>query len=826
MKMSQSSECISLLTPPLSVREGYAPCEIPLRDLEPIDNLTDLIVESHHIGRVIFVKTFAEPARIEAIVNAVEDAAGNVDRLALFHMSQRVSPEEVLPRGTVLAIKEPWFRRAQDGGVVIRVDHPSNAMIVDTTNPLVPAAWRAKQVVPTLTEITVEASEMMVKNCFQAANVLFTEALKLLHEDCDKHEAVRRSLHRSRANARLSLEHFEDAVEDALQGITPGTPKTLSKQEKDGNVQAYNLIASTHYLLAEFADAKQYLEQALALLPHHDKAGKRLVKENLQRTEKRLKEQKTGVYDFAAMSASATLNNRSLDHASFLSNTEIRPAGAHGRGLFATKKIEVGEVIMVEKSMFNIWTDRIGAKSGDLKIDWNDEHLFDVWSNLSCNPRKAAAFFELYDGDDSFYFKKDGKKKMTLATNIDGKQVILDVFQIRAVLDHNLTPCAEVKSSLCKKFLLFEPDKEEQQVGEKTLVAETKHNNKNDNDDDDEEEEEGLSKDNAKTKGKKKSKGKKKNKGKQIASTTPSASTPASSPPRTHAPAVASSSTTATRDDGGSGSYSGPKSSFGIWHRASYMNHSCLPNAYRAFIGDMMIVRATRQIPDGGEILVQYVDPTLPYADRQKALAAWNIARCDCPLCEVEASLPAEMLAKRLRVARQSADFLEEDRKKSRFQRRPPCRIVQSRFFDLARELGATYPEDLYDSLPRFEMLKLGMWMVETSITPWQAIDSAQMILRDVGIKTRFSRVGAQMLEVNRTGVGSGVVPLCVMDALLVVADAKRVVHTDKAKRAVWKLRRMAEQFHLMLFGEELVVPPGLYYRPWPTEAATTAAAK
>jgi hypothetical protein len=48
--------------------------------------------------------------------------------------------------------------------------------------------------------------------------------------------------------------------------------------------------------------------------------------------------------------------------------------------------------------------------------------------------------------------------------------------------------------------------------------------------------------------------------------------------------------------------------SSGLWCQASYMNHACLFNAQRSFIGDMMIVRATKDIPGGTEITIPYVD--------------------------------------------------------------------------------------------------------------------------------------------------------------------------------------------------------------------------
>lgn len=73
--------------------------------------------------------------------------------------------------------------------------------------------------------------------------------------------------------------------------------------------------------------------------------------------------------------------------------------------------------------------------------------------------------------------------------------------------------------------------------------------------------------------------------------------------------------------------------SCGVWPMASYINHSCYGNAYRAFIGDMMIVRATRDLPPDTEILFWYDPPTAHgNYDRLRRLKQWSF-ECDCAIC-------------------------------------------------------------------------------------------------------------------------------------------------------------------------------------------------
>lgn len=72
----------------------------------------------------------------------------------------------------------------------------------------------------------------------------------------------------------------------------------------------------------------------------------------------------------------------------------------------------------------------------------------------------------------------------------------------------------------------------------------------------------------------------------------------------------------------------------GVWLLASRINHMCLGNCRRSFIGDMIIVRACRDLAAGIELRFAY-QPAFPrttYEETQKALKEWGFV-CDCPWC-------------------------------------------------------------------------------------------------------------------------------------------------------------------------------------------------
>ena len=82
-----------------------------------------------------------------------------------------------------------------------------------------------------------------------------------------------------------------------------------------------------------------------------------------------------------------------------------------------------------------------------------------------------------------------------------------------------------------------------------------------------------------------------------------------------------------------------PQSPGGLFLTASRMNHSCVPNADQ-FCGDELGWKsfvANRDITEGEEITVSYVDRTRPRTERQRKLRNWAID-CQCPGCDVNHS--------------------------------------------------------------------------------------------------------------------------------------------------------------------------------------------
>lgn len=101
--------------------------------------------------------------------------------------------------------------------------------------------------------------------------------------------------------------------------------------------------------------------------------------------------------------------------------------------------------------------------------------------------------------------------------------------------------------------------------------------------------------------------------------------------------------------------------SCGIWLLASKINHSCIDNCRRSFIGDMQIIRATKDLPANTELLFVYrsPEPLESYRDVQKGLSGWGF-RCGCELCREKKATCKAALQKR-RAINQGLNNLMRD---------------------------------------------------------------------------------------------------------------------------------------------------------------------
>lgn len=104
-------------------------------------HIKNLIISSRHSGEIVVVRTITEPYVYSSSITIVEDENGEVARLTACNLEDS-SIDPILYKGIVIAVKQPCWSIAAGGSYHIRVDHPSDLVILDVDSEMMPTAWK------------------------------------------------------------------------------------------------------------------------------------------------------------------------------------------------------------------------------------------------------------------------------------------------------------------------------------------------------------------------------------------------------------------------------------------------------------------------------------------------------------------------------------------------------------------------------------------------------------------------------------------------------------------------------------------------------------
>ncbi|KAL3292629.1 TPR domain-containing protein [Colletotrichum asianum] len=388
---------------------AYPPSCKTIKSLSPI-RLDELLVETHHEEKFLVVKAISPPYQGAGTITVVEDEHGNVDKLALYNQSISNILQSI-PEGTIVLIKEPYYKFSGENDYMLCVDHPSDIIRLQQgqDESLVPTPWRELQDTREAVDLGAAGDKAFISKDLPLAVENYTKALEMA-DDAD--HPFRSGMFSKRASINLTLKRFDDAFSDALASI--GGPSDW---------KAYFLAARASYELTDFQTSKEHFESALALNPPTPN-----VQKEYERCLARREEEK-GFYNFPDMAKDVTPKNIHIDRASFLSRTEIRDSPHHGRGLFATEDIKAGDLVFVEKAT-------------SVPNEFNPEHnsaaayaqLIELCAD---NPTIHKKVLDLYGGT----YKRSGLE----GTEVDGKPII-DVFLLESIRRKNCFSGAHVSA--------------------------------------------------------------------------------------------------------------------------------------------------------------------------------------------------------------------------------------------------------------------------------------------------------------------------------------------------------------------------------------------
>ncbi|SCV57511.1 related to TPR domain protein [Fusarium fujikuroi] len=516
----------------------YPPCIGSVNDLDPI-MISDMRLETHHRGKKIMLRVLTPPDRMTAVMAIVEDEKGIAVLLQLYHQPEEtiVPTTEILGPNMVCILKEPFFKCATDGTYSLRVDHPSDMIRLDGADDRIPSHWRPSTVISgeNSTDLRKQGNDAVQAKKWAEALRLYSSAIRAGQNLEDRQLAF---LNRSLVN--LNMDRPKQALLDAEKATNPAMPSEKSLFRK----------ARALYELGDYQQSLEMLEKLTQSFPENKAASS-----EKGRLHERLNEQRTGEYKFKQMYKQAEKAPPFIDCATFSAPVEIRESPGRGKGLFTTKAVSAGELLLCEKAFsYSFAGDEQSTKQTKMLMNLATKRIVVggqarllslIVQKLYHNSSLSAEFGDLHHADY--------QKATVLET--DGTPVV-DSFLVEKI---NSLNCFGAPRTSRESYL---------------------------------------------------------------------------------------KATSSSRDmtDGEGFKYT----TSGIWLLASRINHSCVGNCRRSFIGDMQIVRATRDLPAGTELFFCYRLPVPfeSYQETQKGLNHWGFT-CGCGLCLSKKATSGSILQRR-----------------------------------------------------------------------------------------------------------------------------------------------------------------------------------
>jgi tetratricopeptide (TPR) repeat protein len=411
--------------PAIAVGQPYPPCTASLSELEPM-NMSDLRMETHHRGRMLIVKRESPVVTLVARSwTMVQNEDGNdAERLEMCLHKTRHG-EDVLESTKRFIIKEPYFTLTDQGEPTLRIDHPSDLVVCHEEPKKYEDAAVAEKKARILKN---EGNAALKQQDLPLAHEKYTTALAVARQNIvsESNPDAARDIFRNRAYVNLLLGRCDEVKMDARASLTGRD----DEKSKDLDSKAYYRAGSAAYNQGRWQEAKRFFQEQQKLTPDDKDA-----KLQLKKIETRLREEKTGSCDLMKIRTTLSRTRPRVDAATFTKNTEVKISSGKGRGLYATRDIAAGEIIMCEKAFCVVWgheEDALTAMTYDIRDDRIRVSPVGlskaIVQKLLSNPSSIEAVMDLY-GD------WEGGDAEDVFSNDDG--AVVDVFRIHDIMSRN-----------------------------------------------------------------------------------------------------------------------------------------------------------------------------------------------------------------------------------------------------------------------------------------------------------------------------------------------------------------------------------------------------
>ncbi|KAI1424670.1 hypothetical protein F5Y12DRAFT_435526 [Xylaria sp. FL1777] len=99
--------------------------------------ISQMELQKYHRGKKVTLRVITPPDTVNAIMAIVKDEEVTAVILQLYHQSRpsEIDTHDILRPNMVLVVKEPFFKAAGDWAYSLRVDHVSDVVWLQRTDP-------------------------------------------------------------------------------------------------------------------------------------------------------------------------------------------------------------------------------------------------------------------------------------------------------------------------------------------------------------------------------------------------------------------------------------------------------------------------------------------------------------------------------------------------------------------------------------------------------------------------------------------------------------------------------------------------------------------
>jgi len=387
------------------------------KDLKPI-TIDELVLNHVHKGRYLLCRSIAQPFKMTAISLIIEDRNGAVEKLSLYNYSHHSGIcsdlSHLIPNGTMLIIKDPYYKIATDGLRLIRCDNPCNICLLKENDPLLKEIFEGHSPSEPMND-QVEKLKQQGNECFK--NKDYDSAIELYNRALsidDKHVVILSN----RSLVYAHLRQWYNALSDAerVLDIDPNDLKAMYRKAK------------ALHGLKRYDEEVAVLQRGIRKAPQNKEFLQSLIiaKQSIQ--------EKSGSYNFRKIhEESLSKESPRLDHADF-SHPHLRREYVEGKGmgLVATEDIEEGALLMASKAFEISYGDKISS----ITFDWSERTMYHhaqtelvtlITQRLKSEPQLKETIYQLYDGE-----RIDMSDRLS-----DVNSIGVDVEKVRAIVAFN-----------------------------------------------------------------------------------------------------------------------------------------------------------------------------------------------------------------------------------------------------------------------------------------------------------------------------------------------------------------------------------------------------